>query len=50
VIKLALNLLSQKPVPPAVFVRHQIVTRENVDHLYPNDQLYGIKATVAAAT
>jgi ribose transport system substrate-binding protein len=47
VIKLALNLLSQKPVPPAVFVRHQIVTRENVDHLYPNDQLYGIKATAA---
>ena len=46
VIKLAVNLLSQKPVPPAVFVRHQIVTRENVDHLYPNDQLYGIKATV----
>jgi hypothetical protein len=23
------------------------VTRENVDHLYPNDQLYGIKATAA---
>jgi len=44
VIKLAVNLLAQKPVPPAVFVRHQIVTRENVDHLYPNDQLYGIKA------
>jgi ribose transport system substrate-binding protein len=48
VIKLALNLLSQKPVPPAVFVRHQIVTRENVDHLYPNDQLYGIKTTVVS--
>jgi ribose transport system substrate-binding protein len=47
VIKLALNLLSHKPVPPAVFVRHQIVTRDNVDHLYPNDQLYGIKAAVA---
>jgi ribose transport system substrate-binding protein len=48
VIKLALNLLSQKPVPPAVFVRHQIVARENVDHLYPNDQLYGIKTTVVS--
>jgi len=47
VIKLAVNLLSHKPVPPAVFVRHQIVTRENVDHLYSNDQQYGITATIA---
>jgi ribose transport system substrate-binding protein len=46
VIKLALNLLSHKPVPPAVFVRHQLVTRENVDHLYSNDGLYGIGPTV----
>jgi len=44
VIKLAVNLLAHRPVPPAVFVRHQMVTRENVDHLYPNDQLYGIKS------
>jgi ribose transport system substrate-binding protein len=42
VIKLAVSLLAQRPVPPAVFVRHQIVTPDNVDHLYPNDQLYGI--------
>jgi hypothetical protein len=26
-----------------VFVRHQIVTRENVDHLYPNDALLGVE-------
>jgi ribose transport system substrate-binding protein len=38
-IRLALDILARKPVPPAVFVRHQIVTRENVDHLYPNDGL-----------
>jgi ribose transport system substrate-binding protein len=44
-IRLALDILAHKPVPPAVFVRHQIVTRENVDHLYPNDGLLGIKPT-----
>ena len=38
-IRLALDLLARKPVPPAVFIRHQLVTRDNVDHLYPNDVL-----------
>jgi ribose transport system substrate-binding protein len=42
-IRLALDLLSRKAVPPAIFVRHQIVTRENVDHLYPNDALLGVE-------
>jgi ribose transport system substrate-binding protein len=36
---LSLDILWQKPVPPAVFVKHQIVSRENVDRLYPNDAL-----------
>jgi ribose transport system substrate-binding protein len=45
-IRLALDILSRKAVPPAVFVRHQIVTRENVDHLYPNDELLGVKVLV----
>ena len=27
------------PVPPAVFVKHQLVTPETVDHIYPNDRL-----------
>jgi len=26
-------------VPPAVFVKHQLITPENVDHFYPNDSL-----------
>ena len=26
-------------MPPAVFVKHQLITRENVDHVYPNDSL-----------
>jgi ribose transport system substrate-binding protein len=44
IIRVALDLLSHRPVPPAVFVRHQIVTRENVDHLYPNDVLLGLES------
>jgi ribose transport system substrate-binding protein len=43
VIRLALELLGRRPVPPAMFVKHQIVTRENVDHLYPNDALMGVE-------
>ncbi len=39
IITLALDILRKKPVPPAVFARHQLVTRENVDHLYPNDSI-----------
>ena len=36
-IKLAGDILARKPVPPAVFVKHQLVTPENVNHVYPND-------------
>jgi ribose transport system substrate-binding protein len=38
-IRLALDLLAHKPVSPAVFTHHQIITPENVDHFYPNDSL-----------
>jgi ribose transport system substrate-binding protein len=37
IIALALDILKKKPVPPAVFVKHQLVTPENVDRVYPND-------------
>jgi ribose transport system substrate-binding protein len=40
-IRLALDILARRAVPPAVFVRHQIITPENVDHFYPNDALLG---------
>ena len=40
-MKLALDILGHRHTAPAIFVRHQIVTRENVDHLYPNDALLG---------
>jgi ribose transport system substrate-binding protein len=41
-IKLAVDILSRKAVPPAVFVHHHVITRENVDHYYPNDSLLGV--------
>jgi ribose transport system substrate-binding protein len=42
-IRLALDILGRKPVPPAVFVSHHMITAANVDHFYPNDVLLGIK-------
>jgi ribose transport system substrate-binding protein len=36
-IPLALNLLERKPVPPATFVRHQLLTPRNVNLIYPLD-------------
>ncbi len=41
-IRLALDILAQKATPPAVFIRHQLITPENVDHYYPNDTLMGV--------
>jgi ribose transport system substrate-binding protein len=41
VIPLCIDLLERKPVPPAVFVNHQLVTKDNVDRIYPNDALIG---------
>jgi ribose transport system substrate-binding protein len=38
-IRLTLDILGSKSVPPAVFTTHQVITPENVDHFYPNDSL-----------
>ena len=40
-IKLALDILGHRQTPPALFIRHQLITTENVDHFYPNDSLLG---------
>ena len=37
VIPLALGILQRKPLPSAVFVKHQLLTAENVDLFYPLD-------------
>src|SRR5436309_8890538 len=39
IVSVALDILHRRPVPPAVFVKHQLVTPENVNHIYPNDGL-----------
>lgn len=37
IIQLALDLLRHKPVAPAVFVQHELITPQNVNKVYPND-------------
>lgn len=36
-IRVSIDLLSHRPVPPAVFVEHKLITPDSVDHYYPND-------------
>jgi ribose transport system substrate-binding protein len=38
-LRLSLDIMARKAVPPAVFTTHQVITRDNVDHFYPNDSL-----------
>lgn len=47
IIRLALDILERKPASPAVFIKHQLITSENVDHLYPNDRLMALIRTPA---
>jgi len=49
-IRVGLEILSRRPVPPAVFAKHQLITRENVDHFYPNDSLLHSSATTGAGS
>jgi ribose transport system substrate-binding protein len=39
ILALALDILHKKSVPPAIFVKHHLVTAENVNHYYPNDSM-----------
>ncbi len=39
VMGLALNILHGESVPPAVFIKHTLITKENVNNYYPNDTL-----------
>jgi ribose transport system substrate-binding protein len=36
-IPLAINILQGKATPPAVFVKHQLVTKDTVDRIYPDE-------------
>jgi ribose transport system substrate-binding protein len=46
-IPMALNMLEHKPVPPATFVKHQLLTAKNVDLVYPLDRPSGAMSTKA---
>jgi ribose transport system substrate-binding protein len=43
-ILLALSMLEHKAVPPATFVKHQLLTSKNVDLIYPLDVAGGAGA------
>ena len=49
ILALALDILHRRPVPPAVFVKHQLVTPESVDHIYPNDRLMQLTSQESGA-
>ena len=38
-VKLSIEILNKKAVPPAVFVDHKLVTSATIEHFYPNDSL-----------
>jgi ribose transport system substrate-binding protein len=48
VLRLAAEILAGKTVPPAVFTKHELVTRENLDRLYPLDRV--VPEALATAT
>ena len=47
-LELAERILEGRSAPPAVFVRHELITRENVDRFYANDALLFSARPVAA--
>jgi ribose transport system substrate-binding protein len=38
-VRVAIDLLNRRAVPPAVFTKHHLITPDTVDHYYPNDSL-----------
>jgi ribose transport system substrate-binding protein len=48
-IRLASDILGRRQTAPALFIRHQVITLENVDHYYPNDILLGQLAASGTA-
>jgi ribose transport system substrate-binding protein len=44
-IRLGIDILSQRPVPPAVFIEHKLITAGSLDHYYPNDAVTNLVRT-----
>jgi ribose transport system substrate-binding protein len=47
-IRVSLDILNKRAVPPAVFVDHKLITPMTVDHFYPNDQLFETSSPASA--
>jgi ribose transport system substrate-binding protein len=45
IVKVALDILHRRRDRAAVFVKHQMVTPDNVNHVYPNDELMALSTT-----
>jgi ribose transport system substrate-binding protein len=42
IVQIAFEILQKRPVPPAIFVKHVLITPGNVDHYYPNDAMLNV--------
>src|SRR5437763_1119136 len=49
-VRVSLDILNKKPVPPAVFVDHKLVTPTTIDHFYPNVQLMETASTLTSVS
>jgi ribose transport system substrate-binding protein len=47
-VKVSLDILNKKPVPPAVFVDHKLITPTTIEHFYPNDRLMETASTLSS--
>lgn len=44
-IRVSIDILNRRPVPPAVFVEHKLITPSLVNHYYPNDSVSKLART-----
>lgn len=44
IVQLALDIANHRPVPSAVYAKHQLITIANVDRFYPADRTAGLQA------
>jgi ribose transport system substrate-binding protein len=49
-IRLSVDILNLRQIPPAVFVDHKLVTPKTVNHYYPNDGLNKLVTTPPSAS
>lgn len=47
ILSLAVAILTKQLTPPAIFIKHELITSSNVNHHYPNDILLSRDAVEA---